>query len=80
MTLPAELQFVSVRGPASHTTSGREIIFEPINEIGGQGNVHFDLTLKAIETGHTKVQVELQSDQFKKPLTHEEALVIFGVI
>ena len=78
VTLPAELQFVSVRGPASHTASGREIIFEPINEIGGQGNVHFDLTLKAINTGDSKLQVELQSDQFKKPLTHEEALVIFG--
>ncbi|MBC7817415.1 MAG: DUF11 domain-containing protein [Planctomycetaceae bacterium] len=78
VTLPAELQFVSVRGPASHTISGREIIFEPINEIGGQGNVHFDLTLKAINAGDSKLQVELQSDQFKKPLTHEEALVIFG--
>ena len=78
VTLPAELQFVSVRGPASHTTSGREIIFEPINEIGGQGNVHFDLTLKAISAGDSKLQIELQSDQFKKPLTHEEALVIFG--
>ncbi len=78
VTLPAELQFVSVRGPASHTTSGREIIFEPINEIGGQGNVHFDLTLKAVQTGDSKLQVELQSDQFKKPLTHDEALVIFG--
>ena len=78
VVLPAELQFVSVRGPASHTTSGREIIFEPINEIGGQGNVHFDLTLKAVNTGDSKLQVELQSEQFKKPLTHEEALVIFG--
>lgn len=78
LTLPAELQFVNVRGPASHTTSGREIIFEPIREIGGQGNVHFDLTLKAIGSGDSKLQVELQSDQFKKPLTHEEALVIFG--
>ena len=78
VTLPAELHFVSVRGPASHTTSGREIIFEPINEIGGQGNVHFDLTLKAVQTGDSKLQVELQSEQFKKPLTHEEALVIFG--
>jgi uncharacterized repeat protein (TIGR01451 family) len=78
VVLPAELQFVSVRGPAGHTTSGREIIFEPIKEIGGQGNVHFDLTLKAINTGDSKLQVELQSDQFKKPLTHEEALVIFG--
>lgn len=78
VTLPAELQFVSVRGPAGHTTSGREIIFEPINEIGGQGNVHFDLTLKAINVGDSKLQVELQSEQFKKPLIHEEALVIFG--
>lgn len=78
VTLPAELQFVSVRGPASHTTSGREIIFEPINEIGGQGNVQFDLTLKAVQTGDSKLQVELQSAQFKKPLVHEEALVIFG--
>ena len=78
LTLPAELQFVSVRGPASHTTSGKEIIFEPIAEIGGQGNVHFDLTLKAVKAGDSKLQVELQSAQFKKPLIHEEALVIFG--
>jgi uncharacterized repeat protein (TIGR01451 family) len=78
LTLPPEVQFVTVRGPASHTSSGREIIFEPIKEIGGQGNVHFDLTLKAANAGDAKVQVELQSDQFKKPLTHEEALVIFS--
>lgn len=78
VTLPAELQFVSVRGPASHTTSGHEIVFEPISEIGGQGNVHFDLTLKAIKPGDSKLQVELQSAQFKKPLIHEEAIVIFG--
>ena len=78
VTLPAELQFVSVRGPASHTTSGHEILFEPIAEIGGQGNVHFDLTLKAVKPGDSKLQVELQSVQFKKPLTHEEAIVIFG--
>lgn len=73
VTLPTELQFVSVRGPAGHTISGREIIFEPISEIGGQGNVHFDLTLKAVQTGDSKLQVELQSAQFKKPLVHEEA-------
>ncbi len=78
VTLPAELQFVSVRGPASHSLNGKEILFEPISEIGGQGNVHFDLTLKAVGSGDLKLQVELRSKQFKKPLTHEEALVIFG--
>jgi uncharacterized repeat protein (TIGR01451 family) len=78
VVLPAELQFVSVRSPASHTTNGHEILFEPIKEIGGQGNVHIDLTLKAINSGDSKLQVELQSEQFKKPLIHEEALVIFG--
>ncbi len=78
VTIPSDLQFVSVRGPVNHTSSGREIIFEPINEIGGQGNVHFDLTLRAIATGDTTLQVELQSDQFKKPINHEEPLVIFA--
>lgn len=78
LTVPPELQFVSVRGPVNHTTSGRDILFEPINEIGGQGNVHFDLTLKAISAGDSTLQVELQSDQFKKPINHEEPLVIFG--
>lgn len=78
LSVPGELQFVSARGPVSHTATGREIVFEPIKEIGGQGNVAFELTFKALGTGDSKLQVELQSDQFKKPLTHEEPVVIFG--
>jgi uncharacterized repeat protein (TIGR01451 family) len=78
MTIPAELQFVAARGPVSHTVQGRDILFEPIREIGGQGNVQVDLTFKAITAGDSMLRVELQSDQFKKPLAHEEPLIIFG--
>ena len=78
MTVPPELQFVSAKAPVSHTTSGREIIFEPITEVGGQGAVAFELNFKAIGSGDSTLQVELQSDQFKKSVTHEEPFVIFG--
>lgn len=78
IVVPAELQFVSARGPVSQTSVGKEIIFEPIPEIGGQGNVSFDLNFKAIAAGDSKLEVELQSDQFKKPITHQEPLVIFA--
>ncbi len=78
VTVPAELQFLSARGPVSHTLSGREIIFEPISEIGGQGNVALDLSFQAVEAGDSKLQVELRSDQFRKPLTHEEAVIVFA--
>ncbi len=78
MTVPPELQFVSAKAPVSHTTNGREIIFEPISEIGGQGAVAFELNFKAIGSGDSTLQVELQSDQFKKSVTHEEPFVIFG--
>ncbi len=78
VTVPAELQFLSARGPVSHTLSGREIIFEPIAEIGGQGNVALDLSFQAVDAGDSKLHVELQSDQFRKPLTHEEAVIVFA--
>ncbi len=78
MTVPPELQFVSAKAPVSHTVNGREIIFEPITEVGGQGAVTFELNFKAIGSGDSTLQVELQSDQFKKSVTHEEPFVIFG--
>ena len=78
MTVPPELQFVSAKAPVSHTVNGREIIFEPIAEIGGQGAVAFELNFKAIGSGDSTLQIELQSDQFKKSVTHEEPFVIFG--
>ncbi len=78
VTAPPELQFVSAQGPVSHTTNGREIIFEPITEVGGQGVVTLELTFKAVAAGDSTLQVELQSDQFKKSVTHEEPFVIFG--
>jgi hypothetical protein len=57
--------------------SGREIVFEPISEIGGQGNVALDLSFQAVEAGDSKLRVELKSDQFRKPLTYEEAVIVF---
>jgi uncharacterized repeat protein (TIGR01451 family) len=78
LTIPPELQFVAARGPINHTVQGRDILFEPIPEIGGQGNVQIDLTFKSIAAGDSKLRIELQSDQFKKPLAHEEPLILFG--
>ena len=78
IAVPDELQFVSLRGPVSHTASGRTLVLEPIPEIGGQGTVNIELTFKAVSNGDTTLAVEMQSDQFKKAITQEEPLAIFA--
>lgn len=77
-TIPPEMQLVSVRGPAKYTQVGQQILFAPLPAIDGATQAAFDVVLKARQAAETRLQVQIEADQMKRPLGREEAILILN--
>jgi uncharacterized repeat protein (TIGR01451 family) len=76
VTLPSQLSLVSIRGGGKYTVSGGVISFDAIDKLAGQNRVNYDLTVKAVTQGDSRVKVQIQSDGMSKPLHREEAVLV----
>ncbi len=76
--LPEEMKMVSIKGPLEHQQTEQQIDFSPIADLAPNKHIAVDLLLEATAPGDTRLHVQVQSDQMKKPLSRETATVIFG--
>ncbi len=78
IAVPSELQFVSAEGPVKHSVVGSDVRFQPIGKINGKSAAVFDLHFTAQQAGDARLSVHVESDQLSRPLTEEEAIMIFS--
>ncbi len=76
--LPKEMKMISIKGPLEHQQTEQQIDFSPIADLAPNKHIAVDLLLEATAPGDTRLHVQVQSDQMKKPLSRETATVIFG--
>ncbi|TWU07087.1 Large cysteine-rich periplasmic protein OmcB [Symmachiella macrocystis] len=76
--LPEEMEMVNIKGPLEHQQTKQQIDFSPIADLAPNQHISVDLLLEAKAPGDTRLHVQVQSDQMKKPLSRETATVIFG--
>ena len=76
--LPAEMTPVKVDGPVKYRKTNRQIDFDSVAKIGADGDTTFELVLQASTSGDARLQVQVQSDQMKRPLRREISTMIFG--
>ncbi|MBM83784.1 MAG: hypothetical protein CMJ78_24775 [Planctomycetaceae bacterium] len=78
VTIPEQLKFERADGPVRHTVRGDTLIFEPLEELDDGDEVRFDLQLSAHKAGDARIQFEVQSDHFNRPLAREEAILVYA--
>lgn len=78
LTLPEELELVSVNAPVRYKQSEQTVEFAPLSAIPGQSQENFEIVLKARKPGDVRVGVEIRADQMQKPLSRQEAILILG--
>jgi uncharacterized repeat protein (TIGR01451 family) len=76
--LPAELELVRIQGPAKYAQADGQVRFEPVPAIAGGEQAEFELLLKPRQPGNARVEVEIASDQLKKPLSREEVVYVLS--
>jgi uncharacterized repeat protein (TIGR01451 family) len=74
--IPPALSLMNVRGETRFRIEGREVVFEPLNEIGPGNKETIQLELKAAASTTAKVSVTIQSDKMQQPLEQASALSI----
>ncbi len=78
LLVPEEMKLISVKGPGEYKQSDQQVDFSEIVEIPAQKQVTFDVLLEAKSAGDTRLQVQIQSDQMKKPFSREVATLVYS--
>lgn len=76
MTLPAQLEIAAVRGPGKYASKDGTLTFDSVDSIAPGGQVVYDVTLKAVARGDSRVKIQIQSDEMSQPLAREEAVLV----
>ena len=76
--LPEKMKFVSTKGPVKYTQAKQQLDFSAIKNIPAQQQVVIDVLLEAKLPGDSRLQVQIQSDQMKKPFNRETSTLVFS--
>ena len=76
VTIPEEMEFVSAKGPVDFKHNGATLTFDPVESLPAQQELTFDLVLKSIKPGDSRVRLEIGSNEMDKPLGREEGIRI----
>jgi uncharacterized repeat protein (TIGR01451 family) len=73
VSLPDNMDFISVlKGPASATIKERNLQFSPLQELRANEQQNFDVQLRAVRPGSSKLEAELRSFNQPTPVTGSE--------
>ncbi|MEX1229424.1 MAG: hypothetical protein WEB58_04235 [Planctomycetaceae bacterium] len=78
MTVPPGLQFVAARGLTQDNVTETQIRFVPVERLDSDKNLEFELVFRSVEPGDSRVKIDVTTDQMQRPLSREEAVVIFS--
>ena len=77
-TLPAEVQFVSARGPVKETAAGRVVTFAPLKSLAPKAKATYHVVVKGQKAGDVRFKVSLTSDQMTSPAEETESTHIYS--
>ncbi len=72
--LPPELKLVDGSGPVAWAQQGNRVTFEAVPNIGPGETVAFELQVEGAAEGETRIELQISSDQMKRPLHRDETL------
>ncbi|MDA0832370.1 MAG: hypothetical protein O2955_08510 [Planctomycetota bacterium] len=78
MAIPPGLKFVAARGLTQDNATESLVSFVPVERLGPDENLEFELVFRSIEPGDSRVKIDVKTDQMQRPLSREEAVVIFS--
>ncbi len=76
-TLPPNEEFISGGGPSEVSKTGSSIVTAPLAVLHPKDRVVWHIVVKALQPGDVRVQVDLSSDEFQKPIREEESTRLY---
>lgn len=70
--LPAGMELLSAKAPVDQVTEGRQLSFEPIEQIAPGGQVTIRIHMKVIRDGSHRLRVKLTGGGLQEPMCLEE--------
>lgn len=74
--VPQGMEFVRVDGDRSGSANGNMVVFDPIPKLGPGESQAWELYLRAIEPGRTRLELRMESDVTRSPIIEQESTTI----
>ncbi|HEG43616.1 MAG TPA: DUF11 domain-containing protein [Phycisphaerales bacterium] len=72
-----QMSYISSTGPTKADASGSKINFQPLPNLSPNDRAIWQITVKAVGPGDLRFKVEVESDQFKRPVNESEATTFY---
>ncbi len=76
--LPPDLKPLSTDGPTHGRIHGNQVVFEPLPRLVPKADTTYTVHARGVEPGDQRVQVQIQSDDLKRPVTKEESTRVYA--
>jgi uncharacterized repeat protein (TIGR01451 family) len=77
-TVPEQMEFVAAQGPVRYRAEGKQIAFEPLEQLAPQASTTFRIRVKAREAGTVRFKIQLTSTNLVEPVIKMEATRIYA--
>jgi uncharacterized repeat protein (TIGR01451 family) len=77
-TAPPEMRILSATGPAKFDIDGDRVSFAPLAHLAPKADTTYTIKVKGIAPGDLRFQVQLTSDETRRPITKEESTRVFA--
>lgn len=77
-TLPAELEYVTSKGPTAGAVDGSKITFAPLPTLAPKAKAVYLVTAKGVGEGDVRFQVEMMSDQIDTHVMETESTHVYN--
>ena len=78
MTIPEEMEIITIKGPAKFHIYDNRVEFEEIATLDLSKTADFELKLRAKAPGDVRFKVSAESTQMRSPVSQEEAILILN--
>lgn len=75
--IPAEMEYVSSKGPTKAAAKDKEVTFAPLDKLPAGKAVTYTVVTKGVKASHVRFKVILTSDQFTKPIEETESTNVY---
>ena len=76
--LPDDLKPLSTEGPTQGTIQGNQVVFQPLPRLAPKADTTFTVRAQGVHPGDQRVQIQIQSDDLKTPVTKEESTRVYA--
>jgi hypothetical protein len=72
------MELKSVQGPVRYHVEGKRVLFEPIERLVPRADALFRVTVKGLEAGTVRFQIQVTSTSLVEPVIKMEATRIYS--